>query len=178
MTLLNADPAPVPIQGDARGLRVRLKRPLLLLAGVMLVVLGLWGLVLRAVDATPYALALDDLRIPSTWRLGASTRHEAILMGTPIHRYYLVAGEAEDIFPNVRAVVSAAGFDIDEARADGCALLRTGGPKDCYLAARREGVYLWIVVYHRGDVVWDTLLPSPLGAPDSSVIRIGSGPRY
>ena len=64
MTLLNGDPAPVPSRGDARGPRARLLRPLVLLAGVMLVVLGLWGLVLRAVDATPYALALDDLRIP------------------------------------------------------------------------------------------------------------------
>ena len=50
-------------------------------------------------------------------------------MGTPIHRYYLVAGEAEEIFPSVRDVVTAAGFEIDSERADECAPLGTGGPK-------------------------------------------------
>ena len=145
----------------------------------MLVVLGVWGLILRAVDATPYVLALDDLRIPPTWRLEATTLHEAILMGTPVHRYYLVAGEAEDVFPSARDVVTAAGFTIDEERANECSPIRTGGPSDCYLAASRGGVHLWIVVFHRGYVVaGDPGNPPAVGAPDASVIRIGSGPRY
>lgn len=152
-----------------------------MLAGLVLVGLGLWAIFLRVVDDTPYVLALDDLRIPPAWQLERTDRHEAILMGTPITRYYLVPGEAVDVFPSVRAVVTAAGFVVDEERAvDECAAdSNPPGPLDCYLAVIRGDVHLWIVVFHRGSVVYSGPgTAAPIGAPDSSVIRIGSGPRY
>jgi hypothetical protein len=145
----------------------------------LLLCLGLWLAILYATDATPYVRALDGLKTPPSWQLVRTDVHEAILMGQPVYRHWLVRAEAEDAFPSVRAVVTEAGFQVDETQADGCSPLGTAGPVDCFLAATGGGVHLSVVVFHRGDVVPGYPASSAvIGAADSSVIRIGSGPRY
>ena len=169
--------------GPARGTERRERRllPTLLVALAIVITLA-WVGYQAATDPTPYAHALDELATPATWTRPHDDVADRgfILSYTRVTRFFLVDGDPDGISLDVRRFVAAAGYTVDASFAPGCSRNGPNGPMTCTIAATRDRMHLWIVVFDRGQLVpYLTRGGEPYaGAPDRAVVRISAGDGY
>ena len=138
---------------------------------------------LMVTDPSPYERVLGELRFPEAWLVPhADVDQRAILLGgARMTRFYLVDADPADTASVVEQVVTAAGFTIDRSWGQTCHRNPSDGPiESCTVAAIRDRIHLWIVVFARGARVSYSLQGGEpaAGAPHLSVVRVQAGASY
>lgn len=135
-------------------------------------------------DPSPYRRVLDELNFPDAWSVPhPDVEDRALLLngGSRMTRFYLVDADPADTALVVEAVVTAAGFTVDRSWGSTCHRNPSNGPiESCTVAAIRDRIHLWIVVFARGKrVPYSYRGGEPTaGAPNLSVVRVQAGASY
>ena len=138
---------------------------------------------LVATDPSPYARVLGELRFPEAWVVPhADVEQRAVLLGgARMTRFYLVDADPADTASVVQQVVTAAGFAVDRSWGPICHRNPSDGPiESCTVAAIRDSIHLWIVMFARGERVSYSFQGGEptAGAPNLSVVRVQAGASY
>lgn len=133
-------------------------------------------------DPSPYRQALDELKFPDAWTVPhADVEQRAILLtGTHVTRFFLADADPAETVAVVERIVIAAGYTVDRARG-GCLRNPSDGPiESCTVAAIRNKLHLWIVMFARSEPVSYSFQGGDpaAGAPNLSVIRVAAGAYY
>jgi hypothetical protein len=137
---------------------------------------------LVATDPAPYGQVLGELRFPDAWTVPhADVEHRTFMYGgSRMTRIYLVDADPAATATVVERVVTSAGFTLDRSHG-GCHRNPSDGPiESCTVAAVRDRVYLWIVMYARGKSVSYSWRGdgATAGAPNLSVVQVQAGAGY
>lgn len=109
-------------------------------------------------DAAHYEAVLDELPIPAAWELvqttvrapGGEIDCARIFSSCPsVARYYLVAGNPIDAYPDAKQMLAAAGFTLDLDTGPKCDLPPTGPA--CVLQGRRDSDVVRVAINNPGD---------------------------
>ena len=107
-------------------------------------------------DAAHYEAVLDELSIPASWELARTVVNapgglEDCVPGfgpcPSVFRYYLVAGDPIDAYPEAKQMVVAAGFSIDPEYYPQC---EGGGMPACAFVAVRDSDALTVGLFDPG----------------------------